>query len=38
MRDMSGRKIELDEIDEPSLKAPSSTTEVVPDVPSFEEE
>jgi hypothetical protein len=38
MRDVSGRKIELDEIDDPSLKILSSTTEAVPDVPSIEEE
>jgi hypothetical protein len=33
-----GRKIELDEIDDPSLEVPSSATKVVPDVPSIEEE
>jgi hypothetical protein len=37
-RDVGGRKVELDEIDDPSLKIPSSTTEAVPDVPSIEEE
>jgi hypothetical protein len=38
MRGVSGRKIELDDIDDPSLEVPSSTTEAVPDVPSIEEE
>jgi hypothetical protein len=38
MRDMSGRKIELDEIDDPSLEVPSSATEAEPEVPSIEEE
>jgi hypothetical protein len=38
MRDVSGRKIELDKIDDPSLEEPSSATEAVPDVPSIEEE
>jgi hypothetical protein len=38
MRDVSGRKIELDEIDNSSLEVPSSTTEAVFDVPSIEEE
>jgi hypothetical protein len=38
MRDVSGRKIELDEIDDPSLEVPSSATEAVPDVPSIKEE
>jgi hypothetical protein len=37
-RDVGGRKVELDEIDDPSLEIPSSTTEEVPDVPSIEEE
>jgi hypothetical protein len=32
------RKVELDEIIDPSLKIPSSTTKEVPDVPSIEEE
>jgi hypothetical protein len=35
---VSGRKIELDEIDVPSLEVPSSATEAVPNVPSIEEE
>jgi hypothetical protein len=38
MRDVSGRKIELDEIDYPSLEVPSSAMDAVPDVPSIEEE
>jgi hypothetical protein len=38
MRDVSGRKIELDEIDDPSLEVPSSATVAVLDVPSIEEE
>jgi hypothetical protein len=38
MRDVSGRKIELNKIDDPSLEVPSSTTEAVPDVTSIEEE
>jgi hypothetical protein len=38
MRDVSGRKIELDKIDDPSLEVSSSTTEALPDVPSIEEE
>jgi hypothetical protein len=38
MRGVSGRKIELDDIDDPSLEVPSSATEAVPDVPSIEEE
>jgi hypothetical protein len=33
-----GRKVELDEIDDPSLEIPSSTMEEVPDVPSIEKE
>jgi hypothetical protein len=37
-RGVSGRKIKLDKIDDPSLEVPSSTTEVVPDVPSIKEE
>jgi hypothetical protein len=36
-RGVSRRKIELDEIDDPSLEVPSSTTEAVPDVPSIKE-
>jgi hypothetical protein len=32
-RDVGGRKVELDEIDDLSLEIPSSTTEVVPNVP-----
>jgi hypothetical protein len=35
---VSGRKVELDEIVDPSLKILSSTTEVVPNVPSIAEE
>jgi hypothetical protein len=38
MRGVSGRKIEVDEIDDPSLEVPSSATEAVPNVPSIEEE
>jgi hypothetical protein len=38
MRDVSGRKIELDEIDDPSLEVLSSATEAVPNVPSIKEE
>jgi hypothetical protein len=38
MRGVSGRKIELDKIDDPSLEVPSSAMEVVPDVPSIKEE
>jgi hypothetical protein len=38
MRGVSGRKIELDEIDDPSLEVPSSAMEEVPDVPSIKEE
>jgi hypothetical protein len=34
----SGRKFELDEIVDPSLKIPSSITEEVPNAPSIEEE
>jgi hypothetical protein len=37
-RNINGRKIELDEIDDPLLEVPSSTTEAVPDVPSIKEE
>jgi hypothetical protein len=37
-RNVSGRKIELDEIDDPSLEVPSSATEVVSYVPSIKEE
>jgi hypothetical protein len=37
-RDVGGRKVELDEIDDPSLQIPNSTTEAVPDVPSIKEE
>jgi hypothetical protein len=32
------RKVELDEIIDPSLEIPSSITEAVPNVPSIEEE
>jgi hypothetical protein len=35
---VSGRKVELDEIVDPSLEKPSSITEVVPNAPSIEEE
>jgi hypothetical protein len=35
---VSGRKVELDEIVDPSLEIPSSTMEVVPNVPSIKEE
>jgi hypothetical protein len=38
MRGVSGRKIELDEIDDPSLEVLSSATKAVPDVPSIKEE
>jgi hypothetical protein len=38
MRDVGGRKVELDKIDDSSLKIPSSATEAVPDMPSIEEE
>jgi hypothetical protein len=38
MRYMGGRKVELDEIDDPSLEIPSSAMEAVPDLPSIEEE
>jgi hypothetical protein len=38
MRGVSGRKIELDEIDDPSLEVPSSATKTIPDVSSIEEE
>jgi hypothetical protein len=38
MRGVSGRKIELDEIDDPSLEIPSSAMEAIPDVPSIKEE
>jgi hypothetical protein len=38
MIDGDGRKVEIDEIDDPSLKVQSSATEAVPDVPSIEEE
>jgi hypothetical protein len=37
-RDVGGRKVELDEIDDLSLELPSSAMEAVPDVPSIEEE
>jgi hypothetical protein len=37
-RGVGGRKVELDEIVDPSLEILSSATEVVPDVPSIEEE
>jgi hypothetical protein len=37
-RDVGGRKVELDEIDDPSLEIPSSAMEAVPDVPSIKEE
>jgi hypothetical protein len=35
---VGGRKVELDEIVDPSVEIPSSTTEAVPDEPSIEEE
>jgi hypothetical protein len=35
---MGGRKVELDEIDDPSLEIPSSAMEVIPNVPSIEED
>jgi hypothetical protein len=35
---VGGRKVELDEIVDPSLEIPSSVTEVVPNAPSIEEE
>jgi hypothetical protein len=35
---VSGRKVKLDEIVEPSLEIPSSVTEAVPNVPSIKEE
>jgi hypothetical protein len=35
---VSGRKVELDEIVNPSLKIPSSVTEAIPNAPSIEEE
>jgi hypothetical protein len=35
---VSGRKVELDEIVDPSLKIPSSVTEAVPNAPSIEED
>jgi hypothetical protein len=35
---VSGRKVELDEIVDPSLEIPSSVTEAVPNAPSMEEE
>jgi hypothetical protein len=35
---VSGRKVELDEIVDPSLEIPSSITKVVPNAPSIEEE
>jgi hypothetical protein len=35
---VGGRKVELDEIIDPSLEIPSSAMETVPDVPSIEEE
>jgi hypothetical protein len=38
VKGVDGRTVELDEIDDPSLKIPSSTMEVVPDVPSIGEE
>jgi hypothetical protein len=38
MRGVTGRKIELDKIDDPSLKVLSSATKAVPDVPSIKEE
>jgi hypothetical protein len=37
-RDVGGRKIELDKIDDPSLKIASSAMEAVPVVRSIEEE
>jgi hypothetical protein len=37
-KNVSGRKIELDKIDDPSLEVPSSATEAVLDVSSIEEE
>jgi hypothetical protein len=35
---VGGRKVDLDEIVDPSLKIPSSVMEVVPNAPSIEEE
>jgi hypothetical protein len=35
---VGGRKVELDEIIDPSLEIPSSTTEAIPDAPSIKEE
>jgi hypothetical protein len=37
-REMDGRKVEVDEIDDPSLEIPSSATEAISDVPSIKEE
>jgi hypothetical protein len=38
MRDVGRRKVELDEIDDPSLEIPSRAMKAVPDVPSIKEE